>query len=132
MKHTTWLATLLTGVALGVTLILACSDDSPDGADAATCDCPTAEPPLAGRILRARGTVSIAPNDFGTTAVACPTGATILGGSCRLMNGNRLIYLTEAGIEMGGAAVGYQCFWSSTSNQPDTGIAEAICLMPAP
>ena len=96
----------------------------------AACECPAAEPPLAGRITRVRTTVAIAPNDFGTTGSACPAGATILGGSCRLMSGNRSISLTEAGIDVGGAT-GYLCFWSSTSNQPDTGIVEAICLLPA-
>ena len=47
------------------------------------------------------------------------------------MNGNRNIVLNEAGIVNGGGQ-GYQCQWSSTSPVANTGIAETICLMPAP
>lgn len=130
MRTTSTIATLLVGAVLGVGMIMACSDDSPGDADAATCDCPPAEPPLAGRIARTRVTTTIDPNAVGVQSSSCPAGGTILGGSCRMMEGNRNIALTEAGIVNGGGQ-GYECHWSSTSASAGTGIVEAICLMPA-
>ncbi len=130
MKRVSWLLALLTGVVLGMGIIVACSDDSPGGADAATCDCAAAEPPLAGRIVRGRGTGPIDPDVGGVASAGCPLGATLLGGGCRLMNGNRNIFLTEGGIGNGGVE-GYQCDWRSMSPIADTGIAESICLVPA-
>lgn len=130
MKNVSWLATLVTGAALGAVVVIACSDDSPGDADAGTCECPAAEPPIAGRVARIRGTVAIDPNAVGVQGAICPAGATLLGGSCRLMDGDPRIVLNDAGIVNGGGQ-GYQCQWKSSSPVADTGIAEAICLMPA-
>lgn len=130
MKRMSWFVTLVTGVVAGIGIIVACSDDSPGDADAASCNCPAAEPPLAGRIVRGRGTGPIDPNGEGFASAGCQLGATLLSGSCRLMNGNRSISLTEAGFVNGGGQ-GYQCQWSSSSPVANTGIAEVICLMPA-
>lgn len=132
MNRISAFATLALGAVIGAGVVVACSDDSPGNADAATCDCPAAEPPLAGRIVRVTATAEIAPNGFGTQGVSCAAGSTLLGGSCRLMdgNGNGNVYLNEAGIiNLGGQ--GYQCEWHSMSLIAATGIATAICLMPA-
>lgn len=124
-----WLAPLLGGVVLGAFIVVACSDDSPGDADAATCECPAAEPPLSGRVARIRVTAPIDPNAEGSTGAGC-NGGTLLGGSCRLMSGDRRIVINEAGAALGGEQA-YQCRWSSSSPLANTGIAEAICLMPA-
>lgn len=46
------------------------------------------------------------------------------------MSANRNIVLNEAGADLGGVQL-YWCEWSSASPVANTGIAEAICLMPA-
>ncbi len=130
MNHASSLITLLCGAILGAVVILACSDDSPGNADAATCECPAAEPPLAGRIVRARLTTVIDPGGNGVQSVGCPGTSTLLGGSCRLMNMDPRIVLISAGLESDNGQ-GYRCQWKSSSPVADTGIVDAICLMPA-
>lgn len=131
MKRVSWFVPLIAGAVLGIGVIVACSDDSPGDADAAACNCPAAEPPLTGRVVRTRGTGPIDANGVGVAGAGCNGGGILLGGSCRLMSGNRSIYLTEAGADVGGAHL-YYCKWSSASGVADTGIAEAVCLMPTP
>ena len=128
MKTSAIICLLLAGAAGGAAFVVGCSDDSPGDADAAACDCPAAEPPLAGRIRRIRITEAISPMGTASPGAVCPTGSTVLGGSCRLMTGQQDIYLNQAGIDQD---LAYLCRWKSMSVQPDTGIAEAICLMPA-
>ena len=50
VERTKGLMTLAAGVGVGIALVLSCGDDSPGDADAAVCDCPAAEAPLAGRV----------------------------------------------------------------------------------
>ena len=71
-----------TGLAVGVILLLSCADDAPGQADAAACQCPAAEPPLAGRIQRVTNTSTILANDDGGVNAGCPDGALIIGGAC--------------------------------------------------
>ena len=128
MKLYSMFALVLSGAVGGAGFIIACSDDSPGNADAGTCECAAAEPPLNGRIVRVRDQVSIAPNEFATAGPACAQGGTVLGGSCRLMSSDPNVLLSEAGIAFDTA---YTCRWKSTSAQPATGIGEVVCLMPA-
>lgn len=132
MKAPSALAILLLGVAFGAGLIVACSDDSPPDADAAVCDCPAAEPPLAGRIVASeRVSANIIPGNGGGTGIQCPEGATLLGGSCRLEVSDRLVTLMEAGADRSvPPVVSWRCEWSSSSTMARIGYAEAICLMP--
>jgi len=134
MKPTTIFAAVLFGTALGAAMVVACSDDSPNNADAATCDCPAAEPPLAGRITTARTTGNINANGFGSVAAGCPAGATILGGGCYAEGaGSSSIALLHAGFDRTTPTQpAYACGWSSTAATNVTGVAEAVCLMPAP
>ncbi len=53
----TWLAALAASFLAGAVFVVACSDDSPGDADAATCSC---EPPLAGRIQASKTTQAAA------------------------------------------------------------------------
>ena len=121
----------LTGAALACALILSCGNDSPGDADAATCDCPAAEPPLAGRIVRVSETVALAAQDSGGTNASCATGATLLGGGCDLQTGNDRITVSYASPD-GGGAEAWNCGWNNPTTTANTGIATAICLMPAP
>ncbi len=74
----------------------------------------------------------LTPNNGGQALLACNAGETILGGGCRLMSPDGRIVLSEAGIARQGAISAYQCVFVSTSPVANTGIAEAICLAPAP
>jgi hypothetical protein len=130
------LASVLAG-ALGATaFVVACSDDSPTTADAAVCDCPASEPPLAGRIMRVRGDdVSLAPDGLRVAAAQCPAGAILLNGWCDEVqeSGTRP---TIAVTSVGASSVRpneWSCVYKSYSTAgPNTIVhAEAVCLMPA-
>lgn len=131
MKKLNSLALLAVGAVGGIALIVACSDDSPTDADAAVCDCPAAEPPLAGRIISVRVTGPISAGSTGGAAAACPAGSTILGGACEVETSDAKILLRESRIVRSGNPQ-YVCLWNSESaTVANNGTAEAICLTPA-
>jgi len=134
---------VLAGAALGVTLVWACGDDAPPvdaAADAApVCDCPAAEPPLAGRIVVTTegGTVTLSANGTATAATGCPSvDATLIGGSCYVNSGDLgalgNVTLVRSGIN-DPTAVGpsWECAWHSTNSTDLTVTVRAICLLPA-
>ena len=122
----------LGGAALACALILSCDNDSPDSADAQTaCDCPTAEPPLSGRIVRVTETVALAAQDSGGLNAPCAAGATLIGGGCGLQTVDDRVLLSYASPDLGGAET-WACRWNNPTTDANTGIATAICLMPAP
>lgn len=132
MTTSTWIATALSAFVAGVLLVVACSDDSPGDADAATCDCPAAEPPLAGRVIVVTGNRSIPASGADLAEAVCPTGATLLGGGCRLAVPDSVV-LEEAGPNRDAPAQPrYWCRWKSTAPDARMATAEAICLVPAP
>src|SRR4051812_29289445 len=90
------------GAVFATALMLSCSDDSPKAADAATCDCPASEPPLASRITRPKMTGTIAANASDLVSVACPANAKILGGACIALQGSAPdVTLQQAGFDDG-------------------------------
>jgi hypothetical protein len=130
------LAAATAGAAFAVVLVVACSDDSPGDADAAVCDCPASEPPLASRVMRVRGDDATLVPGGATFAVAqCPTGAVLLNGWCAAVpeGGTR----PEIAIVEGGASPVQAGVWSCRYENysvggPNTIVhAEAVCLMPA-
>ena len=122
----------LTGAALACALILSCGDDSGSPADAhTTCDCPAAEPPLSGRIVRVTNTVALAAQDTNHANADCAAGATLIGGGCGLQTADDRIFLSHATPDQGGAE-SWGCRWNNPTTDANTGIATAICLMPAP
>lgn len=131
MKTSSWIAASLAGFVLGAILVIACSDDSPDDADAAVCDCPSAEPPLAGRITSVRNQTTISGASTGIAGAGCPIGATILGGGCEQMAVDAGVVLLEARIDRTTNQPTYVCTYSSTVAGNHVVFAEAICLMPA-
>lgn len=122
---------VVTGAALGIGLILACGDDSPTDADAAVCDCPAAEPPLAGRIILSDESTSPIPA-LGSTSQSneCPTGATLLSGSCLLETIDNEVTLSQSGFEVFDDTV-WVCRWNNPTSQANVGKVRVICLMPA-
>ena len=122
----------LTGAALACALILSCGNDSPGDADAQTaCDCPAAEPPLTGRIVRVTATVALAAQDTNHANADCAAGGTLVGGGCALETGDDRIFVSYTSPDQGGAE-SWACRWNNPTTDANTGIATAICLMPAP
>ncbi len=133
MNTKSWLVGLASGALACAALIVGCSDDSPSDVDAAVCDCPAAEPPLAGRVVSVRSSGNpIAPGSGGGAAADCPQGSTILGGACEVMNDDANVLVSESRfVRTGGAQ--FVCKWSAlNATVANTGVAEAICLVPAP
>lgn len=132
MSLRTWMLAMSIGASASAAGVIACSDDSPSAADAATCQCPAGEPPLAGRIMARTDQRAIAAMDGGSPRAVCNAGETILGGGCRLMTADGRITLSEAGIVRQAGLDSFDCKFTSASPVANTGIAEAICLVRAP
>ena len=135
---------LLSGATAGITLMLSCGDnlhlsadaaiDAPKTADAApVCDCPAAEPPLAGRFVVFSQLQVIAGNDTGGQSVGCPVGMQLISGSCTtdFINPVRDVTLQQSGFfEMPPAA--WNCMFRNNEATPVTIRVSVICLKPAP
>lgn len=127
MKRTILAA--LSGAILACALVLSCSD-SPSGADAqVACDCPEAEAPLTGRIVHVTQTVPLPAEDRGLASAICAEGGIVIGGGCGLEAGNARITVALAAPQKEPEA--FNCDWNNSTLTPNTGIATAICLMPA-
>ncbi len=125
---------LLAGAALGIAFIFACGDGNQNHVDAApVCDCPAAEPPLAGRIVIEPQTTSPIPAQSSASAGnACPLGATLLSGSCRIQGaGHDQITLSQSGVDVAGQTQGWDCNWYNPTTTAATGTVQVICLIPA-
>jgi hypothetical protein len=131
---------LLTGIALGISLVLSCSDDSPAPADAAVCDCAPAEPPIASRIVPLEKNVVLPPangveNGRNGNDLLCPDRAILLNGGCLASVGQVPDVVIEqsgpltaqSGIVLGS----WYCQWRNNTNNPVTVRVIANCLMPA-
>lgn len=122
----------ISGAVLACALILSCSDDSPTEADAqVACDCPSAEPPLAGRIVRVTQTVAIPAQGSAIVNANCSENALLIGGGCRVDQSNPGITLSNSAPEPDPNIEGFFCVWNNPG-VANTGIATAICLTPAP
>ena len=124
------LALILAGAATATTLVVSCSDDSPGDADAAACDCPAAEPPLTGRIVRIedrRTSMGVVPSSF----AACPANSTLLGGGCFTEGGERLTPRLIMSGEPSGGTNNFVCEWANPTMVEVTTVAWATCLNPA-
>lgn len=133
MRLTPHFASLVAGMLAGVVLVLSCGDDSPNRADAASCDCPASEPPISGRIMNVDATQVIAPNSRSGQGAACPQGAVLLSGSCTTEAANpvRDVTLEQSGFYEADTANGWNCWFKNNENMPVTIKATARCLVPA-
>ena len=133
--------TALASAATAAVLVIACGDDSPthvdaaidSRADAAACDCPAAEPPLAGRIMRVRGLDGpLGPSGGGASLATCPTGAILLSGWCDIVNDPGTP--PQARITTIGASPTtpntWLCVWENSAFGSAVVHAEAVCLLP--
>jgi hypothetical protein len=135
---------LVTGATSGIALILSCGDnlkssadaavDAPKASDAApNCDCPAAEPPLAGRFVRFHKTQIIGPNDFHTQSAGCPAGAQLISGSCTQdeINPYRRLTLEQSGFYKEGPNEWF-CFFRNNEPRDVTIRVSVTCLLPPP
>ena len=129
------------GVIAGIAFVLACSDDSPSDADAApVCDCPEAEPPLAGRIVVEEWPGSINVGHGYSSGAACNliegVSPPTLSGGCRIVDET----IRKSGdvklVESYKTNVGGQEGWICTYDNATTDTVEIMitltCLLPAP
>lgn len=120
------------GAVGGIAFMLACSDDSPanvDAADGTTCDCPPAEPPLAGRIVVVTNDSTAPAMMDGGVGARCPAGATVLGGEC-VTNGVSAGLLMQSGTAQG-APDAWSCDFRNDTAVPLSITARVTCLVPA-
>jgi hypothetical protein len=113
-------------------LILSCADDSPGHADAAACQCPAAEPPLAGRIQRVTNTSTMPANGDGGVNAGCPDGALIIGGGCATTpetTAHNIILQYSHQSDSGRVWV---CRFHNNEATPVDIRASVYCLIPAP
>lgn len=135
---------LITGSISGIAFVLSCGDnlaikadaaiDAPKAPDAAqTCDCPAAEPPLAGRFVTISNTRDIPANDFLINSAYCPIGSRLISGSCTqdLLNPYRHLTLEQSGF-FEAYPNEWVCQFRNHENTPVTIRVTVTCLKPAP
>lgn len=131
MRIASSVSLLLAGMLAGILLVLSCSDDSPGKADAATCDCPAAELPIAGRLMRFSNTRTIDPGSTNGNGASCPQGGLLISGSCT----NNDSSVPDLTLQQSGSrsddSQGWSCSFKNNSAVPVTIKVTAICLMPA-
>jgi hypothetical protein len=123
------------GIAIGISLVLSCGDDSPrrvDAADAPMCDCPAAEPPIAARIMETKLDDVIPANAThrirGVTCPGVPPAMALNGGCTADIPVNGSIVLEQSAP---GEGIGWLCSWSNPSNVDVPVHAIVRCLKPA-
>ena len=122
---------IIAGTAAGIILIVSCSDDAPGSVDAATCNCPAAEPPLAGRIRQVTRSLEIGPNSTGLHSADCELGAQVLGGGCAGPEGIIKDIVIRQTRPSGGNVPGWSCDVRNNEPTPVTMQVMAFCLTPA-
>ena len=135
---------LMTGAASGIAFVLSCGDnlsiradaaiDAPNAADAIpACDCPAAEPPLAGRFAVVSNTRTVAGNGDGVQGAACPTGTLLITGSCTTDNAVDVFRVTvrESGFT-DSPPTAWGCSFHNDEPFMVTFRASALCLKPTP
>lgn len=144
MRHS--IVTLVVGMLAGIVFVFACGDDGPTPADAqadapnvdapaATCDCPAAEPPLAGRITVVNVLQTIPGTDRGGQTAVCPEGAIRLSGSCTAgdLATIRNVTLQQSGYYgIGDEFRAWHCEFRNNEATPVVIKASVTCLIPAP
>jgi hypothetical protein len=133
MNITNKITTLFLGFVVGVVFVLSCSgDDSPAQVDAATqCDCPAAEPPLAGRIVQRSAQRQIVAMALDGASVSCDVGEVLLSGGC-FANSTDSKFTLHSSFQIPAAPRSWGCEFYNGTASPVTSTAYATCLKPAP
>jgi hypothetical protein len=141
------IAAAISGVVSGIVFALSCGDNLSVGADAdaaidaakapdaapPACDCPAAEPPLAGRFIVFHNTRTIPANDHNTTAAVCPMGSQPLFGSCTTdqLTPFRNVRLREVSFSSDYPRE-WGCLFDNNEVVPVTIRSSVTCLKPPP
>jgi hypothetical protein len=132
---------MLSGVTAGIAFMISCGDNWHSGADAAdapktpdatpACDCPVAEPPLAGRLVVVDVLELVDGNSQRSTNLSCPPGAQVISGSCAVDNPipDKNVTLKESGFIQN--PPGWRCSYSNNETSQITYRVAALCLNPA-
>ena len=129
-------ATVIASVAATFVFFFACSDDGGSpmdaAADAGTCNCPAAEPPLAGRLTIVTMSVPDQGGTPGTVGVGaqCPDNAELLGGGCNVTGPGANTLTLYASARPPAGPFGYSCRWNNPTGATVTIEAWASCLAP--
>lgn len=129
------------GLVAGIILVLACGDDSPSEADAApTCDCPEAEPPLAGRIVFEEHGVALAATAGAQCDLVDGAFPLVLSGGCRVVDdavrASGDVKLVESYKKSENTEDGLMDTWMCTYDNATGDLVDVMitltCLVPAP
>lgn len=135
MKLTSSILLVLVGMAAGMAFVISCSDDAPGKADAAVCECPAGEPPLAGRFITVEAVKLFAANEVNAVEIVCPTGSQLISGSCtQAATGPQSApnnFLLESGFYPNNKNVWF-CSFQNSAVQERSFRGIAICLKPTP
>jgi hypothetical protein len=145
MRAATSILLMLSGATAGISFVLSCGDnwhlatdaaiDAPEVTDAPPiCDCPAAEPPLAGRFEVFSVTDVIAGNFMSGNSHVCLTkGSQVISGSCTtdVATPIRNVTLQYSGFSSL-PAIGWGCDFRNNEATPVTIRVSVICLKPAP
>jgi hypothetical protein len=136
MRLSATLTMLLLGFVVGVVFVISCGDgQSPSQADAAVqCDCPAAEPPLEGRIVRAAYDQSIPAMGSFSAVAFCEDGSTVLSGGCFARSSDPKYTLNSSNPTPVGSLNprGWGCDFYNGTAAAVTSTAYVTCLKPAP
>ncbi len=130
------IVTFVLGAIAAIAFLVACGDDAPASADAATeCDCPAAEAPLNGRIVRRALEMEAGAMQEQTITQGCEEGEVLLGGSCSALQpqGGGAINLRQAGFtsqQDPETTPWWVCTWENNDPNPNTVTATVVCLVP--
>jgi hypothetical protein len=120
---------------LAVSSLVACSDQPPATVDAplAACTCPSAEPPLAGRITYETKSVEVLGGTAGNTGSCANPDAILLGGGCDLDVTDTVVLAKVHLIKSYRSAPdSWECAWDNqNSGMTLPGIITLTCLNPA-
>jgi hypothetical protein len=132
MRTREHLAVFAIGVASATAFHLSCGDGESPSADAmVTCDCPTAEPPLAARLVRVTAQKEGAPmSNVGLTAV-CTFGQIVISGGCQTRSSSDKVVLKSSFAAAPESPDAWACEFFNGTASPVNFEAYVLCLKPA-
>ena len=144
MQVTRSILLVASGAVAGIAFVLSCGDNLSSSVDAAVdipkapdaaplCDCPAAEPPLAGRVVVISTDDTVDPNFESSGTASCPVGSQLISGSCTTIYPTAIfdVVMRESGVLIG-SPLTWLCRFHNTSSYRLTFRTSVICLEPMP
>ena len=120
---------VLSGTVFGIGFVLSCGENSPQRSDAATCDCPASEPPIAGRVVaKASPPVTIGPGESDLAGVGCDSGTQLISGACEEEGESAADNITLQQSAPNSQLTGWNCVFKNNEAVPVPVKAVALCL----